>query len=278
MIDGETKVHCLYGFPVGHSMSPIIFNNTFEKMNVNRTYVPFSVKPERLKEAVGAASVLGIEGFNVTMPHKTRIVELLDELENSARETGAVNTVSRLPRGLLGHNTDGEGAVRAIKAHGLDPKGRKILVLGGGGAARAVVRTLAREADITVLSRDPLQARNIVDRTRGHGRVSSGPLAKGSFEESVATANLLVNATPVQTTSLIRTLNITSSKLPPGLWVFDLAYDQPLETLPAGMKRISALEMLVQQAALSYEIWMHKPAPFELMRSILVKHIGRDWK
>src|SRR6266568_4867564 len=231
MIDGETKVLGLYGFPVSHSLSPIIFNKTFEKMNAHRTYLPFAVKPEHLNEAVTAARALGFDGFNVTMPHKTRIVELLDDIENTARETGSVNAVSRNHRGLVGHNTDGEGA------------------------ARAVVKTLSRESDITVLSRDPRQAKNIADTIPGHRRLSSGPLTKPVFEEFVATANLLVDATPVQTATLIRTLNSTDSKLPAGLWVFDLAYDPPLDKLPDGIRRVSALEMLVQQAALSYEIW-----------------------
>ena len=278
MIDGETKVLGLYGFPVSHSLSPIIFNKTFEKMNAHRTYLPFAVKPEHLNEAVTAARALGFDGFNVTMPHKTRIVELLDDIESTARETGSVNAVSRNHRGLVGHNTDGEGAARAIKAHGFDPAGQKILVLGAGGAARAVVKTLSRESDITVLSRDPRQAKNIADTIPGHRRLSSGPLTKPVFEEFVATANLLVDATPVQTATLIRTLNSTDSKLPAGLWVFDLAYDQALDKLPDGIRRVSALEMLVQQAALSYEIWMREPAPFQLMRSILVEHVGRDWK
>jgi len=278
MIDGETKIHCLYGYPVGHSMSPIIFNKTFEKMNINGVYLPFPVKPEHLKDAVEAARALGFQGFNVTMPHKTRIVELLEDLDNTAREIGSVNTVSKGPRGFLGHNTDGEGASRAIRAHGFDTKGRRILVLGAGGAARSIVRTLAREADIIVLSRVPKQAGKVADLARGTGRVSSGKLSKPSFEESVKTADLLLDATPVQTVSLIRSLNSNISTLPPGLSVFDLAYDQPLEALPIGIKRISALEMLAQQATLSYEIWTNKPAPLELMRSILVEYVGGDWK
>ncbi len=278
MIDGETKVHCLYGYPVGHSMSPIIFNNTFEKMNVNRIYLPFPVKPEHLKDAVEAARTLDFAGFNVTMPHKTRIVELLDDLDNTTREIGSVNTVSTGPRGLVGHNTDGEGASRAIRAHGFNTESRRVVVLGAGGAARSIVRTLAHEADITVLSRDLKEAGKVADLARGKGRVSSGKLSKSSFEESVKTADLLLDATPVQTVSLIRNLNSSTSTLPPGLSVFDLAYDQPLEALPIEIKRISALEMLAQQAALSYEIWMNKPAPLELMRSVLVEHVGGDWK
>lgn len=279
MINGETKVHSLYGFPVSHSLSPIIFNNTFNNLGLNRTYLPFPVKPEKLKDAVKAARTLRFEGFNVTMPHKTRIVEMLDELDSNARRIGSVNTVSATTRGLEGYNTDGEGAARAIKAYGLEQKGSRVLVLGAGGAARSIIQTLSREAaSITTLSRDHEKARKAAGATSGKSQVIHGSLTKSSFENSVKNANLLVNATPVQTTSLLQNLNVESTKLPSGLWVFDLAYDNPPGSLPEGVKRISAMEMLVQQAALSYEIWLGKPAPFQLMRSTLVQHLGGDWK
>jgi shikimate dehydrogenase len=278
MIPSDSRVYCLYGFPVSHSLSPIIFNRTFEKVGINGNYLAFPVKPENLKDAVGAARALDFSGFNVTMPHKIRIVELLDEVEPSAREIGCVNTVTSSSKGLVGHNTDGEGAARAIRAHGFDPRGKRLLLLGGGGSSRAIAQTLAPESDITILSRNLEQAKNIVDSTNGKSRLSYGHLTKAKLEESVATSNLLVNATPVQTVSLLKTLGSSTERLPSGIWVFDLAYDQPLEKLPGGCRRISPLEMLVQQAALSYEIWMQRPSPFQLMRSILVQHIGKDWK
>lgn len=278
MVDGGTKVHALYGFPVGHSLSPIIFNATFAKMNVNRTYVAFPVRPDQLKEAVDAARVLDFQGFNVTMPHKTRIVELLDDLENTAVEAGSVNTVSRTPRGFIGHNTDGRGAIQAIRSHGFTLRNRNVLMLGAGGAARSIVRTLANETNVTVLSRDPNKARDIAERAKGKGQVSTGKLTKSSFEQTIATSELLIDATPVPTADLVRSLGSEGSHLPSKLWVFDLAYDKPLETLPPGIKRISPLEMLIQQAALSYEIWMKAQAPVELMRSVLVEHVGSDWK
>lgn len=278
MIDGETKVHSLYGFPVGHSFSPAIFNATFAKMNVNRTYVPFPVRPDQLKKAVDAARVLDFQGFNVTMPLKTQIVDLLDDLENTALEAGSVNTVSRTPKGFIGHNTDGKGAVLAIRSNGFTLRNRNVLVVGAGGAARSIVRRLADEANVTVLSRDPDKARDIAEGAKGRGKVSAGKLTRSAFEQTIGGSQLLINATPLPTVDLIRGLDLDGSRLPSGLWVFDLAYDKPPGTLPKEVKRISPLEMLVQQAALSYEIWMSSPAPVELMRSVLVEHIGGDWK
>ncbi len=279
MIDGETKVHCLFGFPVAHSLSPIIFNNTFDKLGLSRTYIPFSVTPKNLTGAVEAARTLGFEGFNVTMPHKTNIIETLNKLDKTSEDVGSVNTVSKTTEGLVGYNTDGEGSIRAIKAHGLDPKDSCVLVLGAGGAARSVVQALSKEnAEITILSRDPHQARKIADATRSRSRVSHGGLTKSGFETSAKNVQLVVNATPIQTISLLGGLNSEPSKLPTGLWVFDLAYDHSPDPLPPGVRRISGLEMLVQQAALSFEIWLGKPAPFQLMRSILVQHVAGDWK
>ena len=278
MITGESRVYCLYGLPVSHSLSPIIFNHAFEKLGVNANYLAFPIKPENLKDAVGAARALGFSGINVTMPHKTRIVELLDEVEDSARRIGSVNTVSKNSKGLVGHNTDGQGAARAIRAHGFDPKGKRLLLLGAGGSSRAIAQTLAPSSDIIVLSRNPEHAKEIADNAKGKGHVSYGPLTKAKLEEYLPASDLLINATPVQTVNLLSTLGSSIKKLPSGIWIFDLAYDQPLEELPDGCRRISPLEMLVQQAALSYEIWMQEPSPFELMRSILVEHVGRDWK
>ena len=278
MIDGTTTVHSLYGFPVNHTLSPAIFNATFSKMGINRTYVAFSVRPNQLKQAIEAARVLGFEGFNVTMPHKTRILNLLDDLDNSATETGSVNTVARAPKGFIGHNTDGRGATLAIRSRGFIPTNRSIMVVGGGGAARSIVQSIANEANVTVLSRDAEKARDIAEQAKGRRKVSSGKLTRSTFEQTVATADLLIDATPLQTTELIGNLGLERSILHSGLWVFDLAYDKPLDTLPPGTERISPLEMLIQQAALSYEIWMNTKAPIELMRSSLAGQTGKDWK
>ncbi len=279
MIDGETRLYGLYGYPVKHSLSPLIFNSTFEKKGLNRTYLAFSIKPENLKKAVEAARSLGVEGFNVTMPHKTHIVAMMNGLDRSSRETGSVNTVSKTPRGLVGHNTDGQGALRAIKAYGVNVKDCRALVLGAGGAARSIIRTLSREASqISVLSRDARKAKKIADSTKGRSTIAYGSLTGLEFERSVGNVQLLVNATPYQTPTLLRDLNIDTVQLPSGLWVFDLAYDHPPEPPPTGVSTISPLEMLVQQAALSYEIWLGSPAPFDLMRSTLVQHVGKDWK
>jgi shikimate dehydrogenase len=279
MIKGDTRVHSLYGSPVAHSLSPVIFNTTFEKLSLNRTYVPFEVSKDTLKDAVEAARTLEFDGLNVTMPHKTTILEMLDRLDEIAEKTGSVNTVARTKSGLVGYNTDGEGAVRALRSYGFEPNNKHILVLGAGGAAKALVHRFSRDNNkIKILNRTLAKARNIADNASGPGRISYGELDKNTLENSLHDTDLLVNSTPILTSALVSQLKIPLDKLKDTDWVFDLAYDRPAEPAPARLGIISPLEMLVHQATLSYEIWMNETAPLTLMRSSLVDYLGKDWK
>jgi shikimate dehydrogenase len=279
MIRGDTRVHSLYGSPVSQSLSPIIFNTTFEKLSLNRTYVPFEVSKDNLKDAVGAARTLGFDGFNVTMPHKTTILDMLDRLDGSTEKIGSVNTVARTKSGLVGYNTDGEGAVRALRSYGFEPDNKRILILGAGGAAKALVHRFSRDNNkIRILNRTLDTARQLADNASGPDRISYGELDKDTLENSLHETDLLVNSTPIRTSTLFFQLKIPLNKLKDTNWVFDLAYDKHSEPIPAGRGTISPLEMLVHQAALSYEIWLNETAPFALMRSSLVDYLGKDWK
>ncbi len=279
MIRADTRVLSLYGSPVAHSLSPVIFNTTFEKLSLNRAYMPFEVSKDSLKNAVEAARTLGFDGFNVTMPHKATILEMLDRLDENAKKIGSVNTVVRTASGLVGYNTDGEGAVRALRAYGFEPSNKRILVLGAGGAAQALVHRFSTEnTTIKILSRTFDKARQLAGNAAGPSRISYGELTKNGLENSLQDADLLVNATPIRTPTLASQLGIPTNKLQKTNWVFDLAYDKPSEPIPARFGTISPLEMLVHQAALSYEIWLNETAPFALMRSSLVDYLGNDWK
>jgi shikimate dehydrogenase len=279
MIKGDTRVHSIYGSPVAHSLSPVIFNTTFEKLSLNRTYVPFEVSKDNLKRAVEAARTLGFDGFNVTMPHKTAVLGMLDGLDENVKKSGSVNTVVRTKSGLVGYNTDGEGAVRALRSYGFEPTNKRIVVLGAGGAAQALVHRFSTENNtIKILNRTLDKARELADNATGPGRISYEALTKSSLEKSLQDTDLLVNATPIRTSTLLSQLKIPLNRVKDIDWVFDLAYDKSSEPIPARLGTISPLEMLVHQAALSYEIWLDEPAPFALMRSSLVEYLGEDWK
>jgi len=272
-------VHSLFGSPVEHSLSPVIFNNTFQKLSLNRAYLPFNISKSQLTHAVEAARTLGFDGFNVTMPHKIRILELIDRLDDVAKKGGTVNTVARVGQRFVGYSTDGEGAFRAIKSYGFEPEDKNILVIGAGGAARAIVQRLSsRHNSIRILNRSLDRAKTVAEDLNGRGRVSYGKLTKKNLETSIPSTNLLVNATPLQTTEILAELAIQPQSLRDVDWVFDLAYDELSDPLPTRGGRISPLEMLLHQAALSFEIWLGKPAPLALMRSSLADHLGRDWK
>jgi shikimate dehydrogenase len=276
---GEPRLLSLFGSPVQHSLSPVIFNTTFQKLSLNRAYLPFDVKKNQLKNAVEAARTLGFDGFNVTMPHKTTILELVDRLDDGAKKGRTVNTVARAGQRLVGYSTDGEGAFRAIKSYGFDPEDKNILVIGAGGAARAVVQRLsARHNSMRILNRSLDRGKRVAEDLNGRGAVSYGKLTKKNLETSIPGTNLLVNATPLQTTRILAKLSIQPQSLRDVDWVFDLAYDESSDPLPTRRGRISPLEMLLHQAALSFEIWLGKSAPLDLMRSSLTDHLGRNWK
>ena len=279
MITGTTRIHSLYGSSIAHSLSPVIFNTTFEKLSLNRTYIPFEVSRTQLKSAVEAARTLGFDGFNVTMPHKINILEMLDRLDETAKKDGSANTVALNKHGLVGYNTDGEGAMRALKSYGFEPEKKRILILGAGGATRALVHSLSMKNNtVKILNRTIGNAREIAKNTAGPGRVSYGKLTRANLENSVTDTDLVINATPLQTTILASQLRVPLKTFKDSDWVFDLAYDMVPQPMLAKLGQISPLEMLVHQAALSYEIWLKEPAPIGLMRSSLVDYLGQDWK
>ena len=278
MIKGDTRVHSLFGSPVAHSLSPIIFNTTFQKLSINRTYIPFDVDKDKLKQALEAARTLEFDGFNVTMPLKTVIPEMLDKLDKNAQEIGSVNTVARAKDGFVGYNTDGEGAFRALRSSGFDPTNKRIVVIGAGGAARALVHRFSKEKNsIEILNRTIEKARALAEHTTGPGQIAYKELGRDSLVSSLPGLDLLVNATPVQATTLMSQHHVPVNHLRSAKWVFDLTYDK--SSLPVSfLNTISPLEMLLQQAALSFEIWFKRKAPLGLMRSSLVDYLGKDWK
>ena len=137
-ISGRTGMFCLIGTPVGHSGSPAMYNYSFQKTGLDNAYLAYDIPLEKTEEAVQALRVLGCKGFNVTMPCKTKVAELVDELSDAAKLIGACNTVVVKDGKLYGNNTDGMGFVRNLKENGVDVKGKKMTIMGAGGAATAV--------------------------------------------------------------------------------------------------------------------------------------------
>ncbi len=263
MISGGTRLAAVIGSPVRHSRSPAIHNAAFAATGLDWVYVALEVAPGSGADAVRAASTLGLGGLSVTMPHKTDAARACDALTPAAAALASVNTV--VPRAdgtLLGDSTDGEGFLRSLADAGLDPAGRTVVVLGAGGASRAVVAALVdRGARVQVAARRREASEALAAAVRGVTAADwPGP-------EPVA-ADVVVNATPIgMGEDPALPVEPASDQ-----WVVDLVY-HPLETpllrraRAVGAPTVDGLGMLVHQAALAFEQWTGVPAPLDAMRA-----------
>ena len=284
-IFGRTKVCALIGDPVEHSLSPIIQNAAFRSLDLDYVYVVFNVKSGDLREAVYGVKALGICGLNVTMPHKTAIIPYLDELDETARKTGSVNTVLNNNGRLVGYTTDGVGALNALKHAGVDPSDKRIVILGAGGASRSISFTLAEHAsELVILNRTFSKAKALKDAIRkalgDRAKVRALPLTDENLSVELADADILINATSVGMKPNENETPVKQIYLRGDLVVFDLIYE-PLETRllreakSIGAKVVDGLSMLVHQGAASFEIWTGVKAPVNVMMKAALEVIQR---
>ena len=264
---GSTRVAGVIGDPIRHSLSPIIHNAAFAALDMDWVFLAFPVPEGEVAGALAGCRSLGIEGLSVTMPHKTAVAGLVDRLSPTASALGAVNTVVRAEGGLLiGESTDGAGFLDALRLdQGIDPAGMRVVVVGAGGAARAVVLALAeaRASEVVVVNRTGEAAERAATLAGRLGRVG-GPEEAGS-------ADLVVNATPVGMAGPGEdAMPVAPDLLRPGQIVVDLVYN-PRETpllraaASAGATAVGGLGMLVHQAAHAFRLWTNCEAPLEAM-------------
>lgn len=285
VLTGSTRVLGIIGWPVGHSLSPLMQNAALEEMGLDFVYVPFPVREEDLGAAVAGLKGLGVAGFNVTIPHKSAVIPFLDRLAPEARLIGAVNTVKREGEELVGYNTDGAGFVRSLRQDlGFDPAGRSVLLLGAGGAARAALVSLcqAGAASIVIANRNVRRGEELAeefgDRFRGTqiAAISLGP--PFSLAES-QTIDLLVNTTSVgMGGSAFDGLDL--SPLDPRAVVYDMVYtpwETPLlaEAARRGHRCANGIGMLVAQGECALAIWTGVEPPAGLMRRRILAALGR---
>ena len=269
MITATTRVAGVIGDPVRHSLSPRLHNAAYRALGLDWVYVAFEVADGGAPAALEAVRSLNLVGLSVTMPHKSAVAERCDELSLAAETLRSVNTVTPNDRGgLTGDSTDGQGFLRALADAGVEPGGRSALVLGAGGAARAVVLALAGGgARVTVTARRPAAAE--VAATLGGGAA----IGWDDRAEAAAAADIVVNATPVGMAG-DPTLPLPAEVIGGGHVVVDLVYE-PRETplLAAagarGALTVGGLGMLVHQAALQVERWTGQAAPVDAMRAAI---------
>ena len=269
-ISGHTQVVGVIGDPVRHSRSPLLHNAAFEALDLDWRYVAFPVLAGQGAQAVAAMRVLGIGGLSVTMPHKDSVAAAVDRRTPAVEALGACNCVVRDGGVLVGHNTDGDGFLASLLADaGLEVTGLRAVVLGAGGAARAIIDALGRAGVDSVV---------VVNRTRSNAERAAALTPRGSVGSSadIASADLVVNATSVGMAggTSADAVGFDSSLLGSHQIVADIVY-QPLRTPllvaaeQAGARSIGGLGMLVHQAAIQFELWTGHAAPIPAMLAAL---------
>lgn len=276
MIDPNTRFMALIGDPVVHSVSPAMHNAAFQALGLPYVYLSFQVPPAALPEAVNVVRGLGFRGANITIPHKTAVLPLLDNIDPSAQRIGAVNTLVNENGKLTGYNTDAPGFLAALRSSGFEPKGEKAVVLGAGGAARAIVFALRDAgAAVSIINRSPEAARVLASESGG----TAFEMNRSGWRSALPGASLVVNATSVGMSPYNDSTPLPSRLLRPGLVVFDTVYRPRQSRLlkeakAAGCTAIGGLEMLVEQGALAFELWTGENAPRKVMRQAALGALG----
>ena len=278
-ISGRTKICGIIGDPIEHTMSPVMHNAAFKNKGVDYVYLPFRVKKEELSKAIEGMRALNISGLNVTIPHKVAVIPFLDELDHLADKIGAINTIVNNNGVLRGYNTDATGFLQALVERGIEPEGKSVVILGAGGASRAISFILAeRGSSLVILNRTWNKAKICTDRISEifQREATALKLNRENLAAALSQADILINATSVGMSPNINETPVTSNLLKPSLVVFDIVYN-PIKTRlqreaeAVGAKTISGLDMLVWQGALAFEKWTGLKAPIGVMKKEVIK-------
>lgn len=280
MITGTTKLLGVIGNPVEHSLSPLMHNAALAKLDLNYVYLPFPIEPENLAKALDGFAAIGVVGFNATIPHKSALIPLLSEIEPIAQSVGAVNTVFRQDNKWIGTNTDVEGFVSPLKSLNRDWSQTHAVILGNGGAARAVVCgcTQLGCGSLTVVGRSLQKLQEFKDSWKNSSlKVNLKIHQWDSIPEIISDTNLLINTTPIGMYPKVENSPINAdlfAHLPKDAIVYDLIYTpSPTKFLQYARENnaiaIDGLEMLVEQGAAALKIWLQQDVPVEVMRQTL---------
>lgn len=272
-INGKTKVMGLLGYPVEHSLSPAMHNTAFEKLGLDCCYVTFSVKPEFLRDAVKSIKALNLAGVNVTVPHKEKVIPFLDEVDKEASFIGAVNTIVNDNGRLTGYNTDGRGFMRSLSEARISVSRKKVLIVGAGGASRAIGYYLCQSASkLFLYDIDKKKAKKLIsDLNKIRGNVSFFSSQPSALSPQLEDIDIIINATPLglkKNDPLPVDVNLLKSKHV----VCDLIYKKTpfLEKASKkGCKTLNGLGMLLWQGVFAFELWTGKKPPVDAMRKAL---------
>ena len=284
-INTDTQLCGVLGHPVKHSLSPAIHNAAFRHLGLNYVYLAFPV--EDVPHALHGIRALGnLRGFSVTIPHKVSVMAHLDTIDPTARHIGAVNTIVKSDNTLSGYNTDASGALLALQHAGVDLAGKQVVVIGSGGAARAIAFGLALTTPagrLTILGIEEEErrtlARNLREGTTLH--IEDHPLDANTLEPALTQAQVMIHCTPVGMDPHTEQTCVPQRFFHPDLTVMDIVYN-PLDTRllkearDAGCPTIRGLEMFLHQAVAQFELWTGQPAPVPVMRQVLESQFSRS--
>ena len=274
-ISARTQIVGIIGDPVAHSLSPAMHNAAFRALKLDFAYVAFPVRPAYVRQAIEGIRGLGIAGANVTVPHKERVIRWLDSISPTARRAGAVNTIVQRDGRLHGENTDVIGFLHALRDGGLRVRGRRALVIGAGGVARAVVTALAegKARTVTVANRTVTRARQLTRTFHATAvHMVGAPLTVLQEREVLSSLDLIVNATSVGLHGE-PFLSLAYDATPPSCVFVDLIYGRRTDFLAragrARRRRLDGSGMLVHQGAAAFKLWTGRAAPVAVMRAAL---------
>lgn len=285
-ISATTKLVGLFGHPVGHSLSPAMHNAAFAALDLDCVYMAFDIRPGDIERAMSALPALGLLGVNVTIPYKEAVLPLLDTVTPEAAHSGAVNTIVVDDGRLVGYNTDGVGFIRSLAEEaGEDPAGKTVLLLGAGGACRAVAAALAFRgaARIIIANRDVARAVAVagaVNQVQG-GIAAAVPLTEEEVARAMREAQVVIQTTPVGMYPRVDEPPVVNPELlRPGQLVCDLIYNPRQTAFLAGASRrgcrtLSGLGMLLFQGVEAFGLWTHQDPPVDVMRRVLEEHLAR---
>ncbi len=280
-IDTQTKFCGVIGNPVGHSLSPAIHNAAFRELGLNFVYLAWQV--EAIGDALRGLRALGnFRGASVTIPHKVAAMPFLDHVEETARRIGAINTIVAEKGTLTGCNTDATGALRALRERGVELKGQSVVMIGSGGAARAIACALMAESclvKLTLVGIDDRERTTLAKdlRLQEASTVEEFHLDDSSLRKVLPDARVLIHCTPVGMSPKADASCVPASLLHTDLTVMDIVYN-PRETKllkdakHAGCQTIPGLEMFLNQAVTQFELWTNQTAPVDVMRRVLESH------
>jgi len=268
------KTYAVIGDPIDHSLSPNIHNAAFKELELDCTYIAYRIPKGELKEGVESLKKINITGFNVTVPHKIEMMKYLDKVDENCSIIGATNTVTFSDGVLKGYNTDMDGFLEPIKKRKLPIKDSKILLLGAGGAARAIVTAIAKEKaqEITIANRTIEKADDLVQFAKNFG-INAKAIRLDEAEKFVPTHKFIVNSTSIglkNESSPIPTDSISKNSI-----IYDVVY-MPMNTdlikksKEKGATIIYGYEMLLEQACRAFEIWHKKEAPYDVMKRAIL--------